>query len=90
MIISGSKAHAHPGNTTLQVNLIGDKKSGRLLGAQMVGTEGVAHRINGPAVALQSRMTVEQYSQADLAYAPPFGPTWDPTLTAANQLLKKL
>ena len=90
MIKSGSKAHAHPGNTPIQVNLIGDKKSGRLLGAQMVGTEGVAHRINGPAVALQSRMTVEQYSQADLAYAPPFGPTWDPTLTAANQLLKKL
>ena len=26
----------------------------------------------------------------DLAYAPPFGPTWDPTLTAANQLLKKM
>jgi hypothetical protein len=41
-------------------------------------------------VALHNRMTVAQYSQTDLAYAPPFGPTWDPTLTAANQLLKKL
>jgi pyruvate/2-oxoglutarate dehydrogenase complex dihydrolipoamide dehydrogenase (E3) component len=90
MIKSGSKAHAHPGNTTIYVNMIGDKKSGRLLGVQMVGTEGVAHRINGPAVALHARMTVEQYCQADLAYAPPFGPTWDPTLTAANQLLKRL
>ncbi len=90
MIKSGSKAHAHPGNTTIQVNMIGDKKSGRLLGAQMVGTEGVAHRINGPAVALHGRMTVAQYCQTDLAYAPPFGPTWDPTLTAANQLLKNL
>jgi CoA-dependent NAD(P)H sulfur oxidoreductase len=90
MIKSGSKAHAHPGNTTIWVNLIGDKKSGRLLGAQMIGTEGAAHRINAPAVALHARMTVEQYSQSDLAYAPPFGPTWDPTLTAANQLLKKL
>jgi NADPH-dependent 2,4-dienoyl-CoA reductase/sulfur reductase-like enzyme len=90
MIKSGSKAHAYPGNTTIQVNMIGDKTSGRLLGVQMVGTEGVAHRINSPAVALQSRMTVKQYSEADLAYAPPFGPTWDPTLTAANQLLKKM
>jgi NADPH-dependent 2,4-dienoyl-CoA reductase/sulfur reductase-like enzyme len=90
MIKSRSKAHAHPGNTTIKVNMIGDKKSGRLLGAQMVGTEGVAHRINGPAVALHAHMTVEQYCQTDLAYAPPFGPTWDPTLTAANQLLKKL
>jgi NADPH-dependent 2,4-dienoyl-CoA reductase/sulfur reductase-like enzyme len=90
LIKSGSKAHAHPGNTTIYVNMIGDKKSGRLLGVQMVGTEGVAHRINGPAVALHNRMTVARYSQTDLAYAPPFGPTWDPTLTAANQLLKKL
>jgi NADPH-dependent 2,4-dienoyl-CoA reductase/sulfur reductase-like enzyme len=90
MIKSGSKAHAHPGNTTIWVNMIGDMKSGRLLGAQMIGQEGAAHRINGPAVALHARMTVEQYCQADLAYAPPFGPTWDPTLTAANQLLKKL
>jgi NADPH-dependent 2,4-dienoyl-CoA reductase/sulfur reductase-like enzyme len=90
MIKSGSKAHAHPGNTTIMVNMIGDKKSGRLLGAQMVGTEGVAHRINGPAVALHANMTVGQYCQTDLAYAPPFGPTWDPTLTAANQLLKKM
>ena len=70
--------------------MIGDKRSGRLLGAQMVGTEGVAHRINSVAVALHSRMTVAQYCQTDLAYAPPFGPTWDPTLTAANQLLKKM
>ncbi len=90
MITSGSKAHAHPGNTTIWVNMIGDKKSGRLLGVQMIGREGAAHRINGPAVALHARMTVEQYSQTDLAYAPPFGPTWDPTLTAANQLLKNL
>ena len=90
MIQSRSKAHSHPGNSIIQVNMIGDKKSGRLLGAQMVGTEGVAHRINSPAVALHGRMTVAEYCQTDLAYAAPFGPTWDPTLTAANQLLKKM
>jgi NADPH-dependent 2,4-dienoyl-CoA reductase/sulfur reductase-like enzyme len=90
MIKSRSRAHAHPGNTTIWVNMIGEKKSGRMLGVQMVGKEGAAHRINAPAVALHNRMTVQQYSQTDLSYAPPFGPTWDPTLTAANQLLKKL
>jgi NADPH-dependent 2,4-dienoyl-CoA reductase/sulfur reductase-like enzyme len=89
-IQSGSRAHSYGPGHPIWVNLIGDQKSGRLLGAQMVGKEGVAHRINGPAVALHSRMTVAQYSQTDLAYAPPFGPTWDPTLIAANQLLKKL
>ena len=91
-IQSSARAHSYSSasNPPIWVNLVGDKKSGRLLGAQMIGKEGVAHRINGPAVALHSRMTVAQYSQTDLAYAPPFGPTWDPTLTAANQLLKKL
>ena len=89
-IQSSSRAHSYGDSHPLWVNLIGDKKSGRLLGAQIVGKEGAAHRINGPAVALHNRMTVAQYSQTDLAYAPPFGPTWDPTLTAANQLLKKL
>ena len=89
-IQSSSRAHSYGDSHPLWVNLIGDKKSGRLLGAQIIGKEGAAHRINGPAVALHNRMTVAQYSQTDLAYAPPFGPTWDPTLTAANQLLKKL
>ena len=67
-----------------------DRLSGRLLGVQLAGKEGVAHRINAPAVALHSRMTVEAFCQTDLAYAPPFSPVWDPMLTAANQLLKKL
>lgn len=89
-IKSRSRAHAHPGAETIWVNLIGDTKSGRLLGAQMVGREGVAHRINAAAVALYNHMTVAAFAQTDLAYAPPFGPVWDPLLTAANQLLKKM
>jgi CoA-dependent NAD(P)H sulfur oxidoreductase len=89
-IKAGSRAHAHPGSTTIYVSMVADKNSGRLLGTQMVGGEGVAHRINAPAVALHAQMSVAQFSQTDLSYAPPFGPTWDPCLTAANQLLKKL
>ena len=85
-----SRAHGHPGSTPIHINMVADKKTGRLLGAQMVGREGVAHRINAVAVALHNKMTVEDFSQADLAYAPPFGPVWDPLLTAANQLLKKM
>ncbi len=90
VIKSRSRAHAHPGASAIHVQMVGDTKTGRLLGTQMVGKEGVAHRINAPAVALHNRMTIEAYCQTDLSYAPPFGPTWDPTLTAANQLLKKL
>ncbi len=90
MITSRTRAHAHPGNTTIGIQMVGDRKTGRLLGAQMVGREGVAHRIDTLAVALHQKMTVDAFSQCDLAYAPPFGPVWDPMLTAANQLLKKI
>ncbi len=89
-IRSSSRAHAHPGSSPIWVHMVGDKKSGRLLGAQMVGRDGAAHRINAAAVALHAGMTVEAFSQSDLAYALPFGPTWDPLLTASNQLKKKI
>lgn len=90
MIRTRSRAHAHPGASDIWAQIVGDKKTGRLLGAQMVGKEGAAHRINAAAVALHAGMTVEAFSQSDLAYAPPFGPTWDPLLTAANQVLKAM
>ena len=89
-ITASSRAHAHPGASRIQVHMVGDRTSGRLLGAQMVGREGVAHRINAAVVALHAAMTVDQFSQCDLAYAPPFGPVWDPMLVAANQLVKAL
>ncbi len=90
VIQSRSRAHAHPGSSTIYLHMVADKTTGRLLGTQMVGREGVAHRINAIAVALHNHMTVEAFSQTDLAYAPPFSPTWDPLLTTANQLIKKL
>ena len=90
MIQSRTRAHRHPGSSTIGVQMVSDKKSGRLIGAQLVGREGAAHRVNAVAIALHARMTIEQFSQSDLAYAPPFGPTWDPMLTAANQVLKAM
>jgi NADPH-dependent 2,4-dienoyl-CoA reductase/sulfur reductase-like enzyme len=90
VIQSRTRAHAHPGSSDFWVYMVGDRGSGRLLGVQMVSRDGAAHRLHAPAVALHAAMTVEQFSQADFGYAPPFGPTWDPMLTAANQLLKKL
>jgi hypothetical protein len=61
-----------------------------LLGCQMVGKEGAAHRIDSVAVALHAGMTAEEFAQCDMAYAPPFSPVWDPLLTAANQLIKAM
>jgi NADPH-dependent 2,4-dienoyl-CoA reductase/sulfur reductase-like enzyme len=90
VIQSRSRAHAHPGSGLIHIHMLADRKSGRLLGTQMVGQEGVAHRINAVAVALHNHMSVKDFAQTDMAYAPPFGPVWDPLLTTANQLLKKI
>lgn len=89
-ISTGSRSHIYPGGSKIQVHMVADRPSGRLLGVQMVGKESAAHRINAAAVALHARMTVPQFVQCDLAYAPPFGGVWDPLLIAANQLKKKL
>jgi NADPH-dependent 2,4-dienoyl-CoA reductase/sulfur reductase-like enzyme len=89
-IKSRSRAHGHPGNATLYVSMVGDKKSGRLLGAQIVGKDGAAHRIDAVVVALHAGMSVADFAQCDMAYAPPFSPVWDALLTAANQLLRRL
>lgn len=90
VIQARTRAHAHPGALPIWINAVGDSVTGKLLGMQIVSAEGAAHRINGPAVALHSGMSVEGFAQCDLAYAPPFSPVWDPMLTAANQLAKKM
>jgi pyruvate/2-oxoglutarate dehydrogenase complex dihydrolipoamide dehydrogenase (E3) component len=78
------------GGKDIIVKLVADQSSGRLLGAQMVGSAGVAKRIDVCATALHARMTVEQLGQLDLSYAPPFSTVWDPVLIAAQEMLREL
>jgi NADPH-dependent 2,4-dienoyl-CoA reductase/sulfur reductase-like enzyme len=85
-----SRAHYYPGGSKLTITMIGDAETGRLLGASMVGEEGAAKRIDSVATALANEMTVEDVEYLDLAYAPPFSPTWDPVLTTAKVLNGKL
>lgn len=83
-ITAPSRAGYYPGGGPITVKLIMDRWSKRLLGAQMVGKEGVSKRIDVFACALHSGMTVEDVSRLDLSYAPPYAPVWDPVLVAAN------
>lgn len=75
-----------PRSTT--VELVADRRSGRMLGATITGEHDVAGRINAVATALTARMTLDDFAQLDLAYAPPYAPVWDPLLVAAQQLQK--
>lgn len=78
------------GGQDILVKLLADRSTGRLLGAQMVGPQGVAKRIDVLATALHARLNAEQVYQLDLSYAPPFSSVWDPILIAARQLLHAL
>jgi NADPH-dependent 2,4-dienoyl-CoA reductase/sulfur reductase-like enzyme len=85
-----SRAHGYPGGVPVQVRLVADRETGLLLGAEIVGREGAALRVNPIATALAAHMTVADLQSQDLVYAPPFAPVWDPVLVAANQLIKKV
>ncbi|UTF55216.1 FAD-dependent oxidoreductase [Natronosalvus rutilus] len=88
-ITAATRAHYYPGGADLTVTLVADREDGTLLGGSVVGREG-AKRIDTVATALEAGMTVTDLQNADLAYAPPFSPVWDPILTAAKVLSGKL
>jgi NADPH-dependent 2,4-dienoyl-CoA reductase/sulfur reductase-like enzyme len=84
--IAGYLPEARP----MTVKLVGERGTGRLLGAQIVGEERSAKRIDTVATALHARMRVDDLIDLDLAYAPPFGSTWDPIHIAARRLVDLL
>ncbi|MET9291521.1 FAD-dependent oxidoreductase, partial [Streptomyces sp. NPDC003077] len=82
---STSRAGYYPGARPMRVKLLAERRTGRLLGAQIVGREGAGKRVDVAAVALTTRLTVEEMTALDLGYAPPFSPVWDPVLVAARK-----
>ncbi|MFD1322299.1 FAD-dependent oxidoreductase [Micromonospora sonneratiae] len=84
-IESTSRAGYFPGAAPMTIKLLAERRSGRLLGAQIVGRSEAAKRIDPLAVALWNRMTVDEMTGLDLGYAPPYSPVWDPVLIAARK-----
>jgi NADPH-dependent 2,4-dienoyl-CoA reductase/sulfur reductase-like enzyme len=80
-----SRAGYYPGAQPIDTEIIYDERTGRLLGAHMVGREGVAKRIDTLATALYARLRLEDLLQLDLSYAPPFAPVWDAIIYAARK-----
>ncbi len=79
-VVTDSPSHAtyYPGARNLTLKLVFEKESGRVLGAQIVGFEGVDKRIDVLATALRAGMTARDLTELDLAYAPPFSSAKDP------------
>jgi len=87
---STTRAGYYPGAKPIRVKLVAETGTGQLLGAQIVGEEGAAKRIDVVAMALWHHMAVEEMINVDLSYAPPFSPLWDPILIAARKTTERL
>jgi NADPH-dependent 2,4-dienoyl-CoA reductase/sulfur reductase-like enzyme len=84
LIESSTRAGYYPGAAEIAIKLITERGSGLLLGAQVVGGPGSGKRIDVLATATWAGMTAEELAGADLSYAPPFSPTYDPVVVAAR------
>jgi NADPH-dependent 2,4-dienoyl-CoA reductase/sulfur reductase-like enzyme/rhodanese-related sulfurtransferase len=89
-IFPNSHAGYYPGAKYLAIKVLFRKSDGKLLGAQVLGEDGVAKRIDSFAMAIQMGCTIYDLEEAELSYAPPFGSAKDPVnfagMVAADHL----
>lgn len=75
---SGSHASYYPGAENMSIKVLWDKKTHKILGAQIVGFDGVDKRMDVLATAIRLGAKVTDLTQLELCYAPPFGSAKDP------------
>jgi len=86
-VVKYDKVGYMPDAQNITLKIVADKKTGKLLGGQAVGAGDSDKRINTLATALLGGLTVNEFERNDITYAPPYSPTIDPLLNAA-QILK--
>jgi len=87
-IKSVTRAGYYPDKKSIIIKLVADKKSRRILGAQIIGGEAVKGRIDLIAFALLTRATVDDLANYDACYVPLVSPVWEPINIAASQTTK--
>ncbi|HDZ36446.1 MAG TPA: CoA-disulfide reductase [Thermococcus sp.] len=80
-----TKPHYYPGARDIWLKGVVDNETNRLLGVQAVGGE-ILPRVDAAATMIQAGFTTRDVFFADLAYAPPFAPVWDPLIVLARVL----
>ncbi|WP_042374252.1 CoA-disulfide reductase [Neobacillus jeddahensis] len=73
-----SHAGYYPGAAPIALKLIFDKETGKIFGAQAVGADGVDKRMDVIATAIKGGLTVEDLTNLELSYAPPYSSAKDP------------
>jgi len=89
LIESNTRAHYYPGRKSIMIKLVAEKSTKKLIGAQAIGGEAVAKRIDVFATAIWAQMTLDEIAWLDLTYVPPVAPVWDPVLVAAQVGMKR-
>ena len=82
-IFAASHAGYYPGGTNMSVKVLYEPETGKILGGQIAGFDGVDKRIDVLATAIQGGLTSEDLVDLDLSYAPPFSSAKDPVNVAA-------
>jgi CoA-dependent NAD(P)H sulfur oxidoreductase len=85
-----SRARYIPQSRPIELILIVDRPSGRVLGGEAVGPDGVDKCIDTIATAIWGRLSVDDLAELDLAYAPPFSPVMAPVQVAAEVARKEV
>jgi NADPH-dependent 2,4-dienoyl-CoA reductase/sulfur reductase-like enzyme len=88
LIEAHTRAHYYPGRKPIMIKLIAERGTKKLIGAQAIGGEGVAKRIDVFATAIWAGLTLDEIAWLDLTYVPPVAPVWDPILVAAQVGMK--
>lgn len=74
----------YPNPRKIRIKLVYDKNTSAILGGQLIGYEGVAHRADILATAITNNMTLAQLGEVDMCYAPPYKGVWEAVIVAAN------
>ena len=85
-----SRARYYPGAQLITVKLLAEPGTGKLIGAQMVGGEGIKERADFLAFAMKKGSTLEDIAWMENVYSPPIGALYEPMSTAAQNGLAKL
>jgi NADPH-dependent 2,4-dienoyl-CoA reductase/sulfur reductase-like enzyme len=85
-----SRVKIYPGAKPIYVRMVVERGSGRLLGTEIVGQEGAAHRLDVLVPLIRDAWSVNDIRDVDLIYTPPFAPSLDPLVVAANEAWKKV
>lgn len=90
LVTKNDKVGYMPDANNITLKIVAEKHTGKLLGGQAVGVGDSDKRINTLTTALLAGLTVDEFERNDITYAPPYAPTIDPLLNAAQILRSKV